>query len=113
MQRVPDDSARYTLFQYAAGGWNRNAIQSRLAFARAWADDHHVPIICNEFGAYRDVAPSDSRARWIHDVRSSLEALHIGWAMWDYSGDFGIVTKSNGQTTPDPVTIEALGLRRH
>jgi len=24
-----------------------------------------------------------------HDVRTALEADGIGWAMWDYHGDFG------------------------
>ena len=110
LANVPDASARYTLYLYAATGWNQQSILGRLQFARDWANQHHVPIICDEFGAYRDKAPADSRARYLHDVRSSLEQLHIGWAMWDYSGDFGIVTKQNDTTTPDPVTIEALGL---
>jgi hypothetical protein len=30
--------------------------------------------------------------------------------MWDYSGSFGVVTKQNGQTTPDENAIRALGL---
>jgi len=111
LAKVPEDAARYNLYLYAAGGWNQQAILGRLQFARDWATEHHVPLICNEFGAYRSKAPADSRARYIHDVRSSLEQLHIGWAMWDYSGDFGIVTKSpDGIATPDPAIVDALGL---
>lgn len=107
---VQDDSARYVLFLYGAGGWNAQAILSRLQFARDWANEHHVPIICDEFGAYRERAPSDSRARYLRDVRSALEHLQIGWAMWDYRGDFGMVTRVNGRSVPDPAVMDSLGL---
>ncbi|MHB1021281.1 MAG: glycoside hydrolase family 5 protein [Acidobacteriaceae bacterium] len=108
--RVPDALARYSLFLYAATGWNQKGIEERLAFAADWARSRHVPLICNEFGAYRDTAPADSRARWIHDVRSSLQKLHIGWAMWDYNGNFGLVREQNGNPVPDAAVVQALGL---
>lgn len=111
LARVPDALARYNLYLYAIGGWNRTGIQGRLAFAADWAAAHHVPLICNEFGAYRDAAPADSRARWIHDVRSSMEALHIGWAMWNYKGDFGLVKEQNGLPVADMAIAQALGLQ--
>jgi hypothetical protein len=34
----------------------------------------------------------------------------VGWAMWDYSGSFGIVTKKDGRSVPDETTLRALGL---
>ena len=40
--------------------------------------------------------------RWISDVRTALERHNIGWAMWDYSGSFGVATKKNGKATLDP-----------
>ena len=52
------------------------------------------------------------RARWLHDMRIALEKHHIGWAMWDYQDNFGVVTKKNGTTTPDRVILDALGLYR-
>jgi hypothetical protein len=76
-----------------------------------WAKRHGVPLVCNEFGVYRKYADPQDRARWISDVRTSLERHGIGWAMWDYSGSFGVVTKSQGQTTPDEITLRALGLK--
>jgi hypothetical protein len=69
-----------------------------------------VPLICNEFGAYRDTADPASRARWIKDVRSALEENHIGWAMWDYRGNFGVVHRDASTITPDPGILKALGL---
>lgn len=68
-------------------------------------------MICNEFGAYRDRAPADSRARWIADVRTALELQHIGWAMWDYSGNFGIVNRDSNDREPDAPIVRALGLK--
>jgi endoglucanase len=112
LANVPDESARYILYLYGAAGWNRAAMLGRLQFARAWADSNHVPIICDEFGAYRTTVPGDSRSRYIQDLRTSLEQLHIGWAMWDYNGDFGLVTRTtDGRIVPDLPTVEALGLK--
>jgi len=109
---VPDESARYTLYLYGAAGWNRSSMLGRLMFARQWADSHHVPIICDEFGAYRSTVPGDSRTRYLRDVRSDLEQLHIGWSMWEYSGGFGLVTRTpDGPAIPDAATVDALGLR--
>ncbi|HEY4354116.1 MAG TPA: cellulase family glycosylhydrolase [Acidobacteriaceae bacterium] len=110
MSGVQDDSARNVLFQYGAAGWNQQTMLARLQFARDWADEHHVPLICNEFGAYRDTAPADSRVRYIHDVRSDLEHLHIGWAMWDYRGNFGMVARTGPVPVPDERIFGALGL---
>jgi hypothetical protein len=70
-------------------------------------------LICNEFGAYRRVTDPVSRANWIHDVRTALEADGIGWAMWDYRGNFGVVLKQGSEpATPDPATVTALGLSK-
>jgi aryl-phospho-beta-D-glucosidase BglC (GH1 family) len=110
MKNVPGDLARYDLYLYGATGWNSDAIAGRIAFAAAWARERHVPLICDEFGAYRETADPASRARWISDVRSALEANHIGWAMWDYRGNFGVVTRTAAQISPDDAILKALGL---
>ena len=110
MKNVPGDYARYNLFLYGAGHWDREAIAGRIAFAAAWARERNVPLICNEFGAYRDTANPESRARWIGDVRSALEENHIGWAMWDYRGNFGVVDRTDTRITPDQAVLRALGL---
>ncbi|MGA7158434.1 MAG: cellulase family glycosylhydrolase [Acidobacteriaceae bacterium] len=111
MKAVPTDFARYQLYLYGAGGWNGSTISDRIAFAAEWGRERKVPVICNEFGAYRDTAPSDSRTRYLHDVRSALEANGIGWAMWDWSGNFGLVTHEAGRLVPDFADEAALGLR--
>lgn len=110
MKRVPDDLARYNLYLYGADGWNPQAIAGRIAFAASWAQERKVPLICDEFGAYRDTAPPESRARWIGAVSAALEAGHIGWAMWDYRGNFGVVKRTKSEITPDDAILKALGL---
>jgi hypothetical protein len=47
----------------------------------------------------------------LHDVRAALEHNGIGWAMWDYSGSFGVVTKKDGKTVADDGVLRALGLK--
>jgi len=110
MKDVPGDLARYNLYLYGIGDWNSTTIAGRINFAASWARERNVPLICNEFGAYRETADHASRARWIHDVRSALEANHIGWAMWDYRGNFGVVTRTDTEITPDDAILKALGL---
>jgi hypothetical protein len=70
-----------------------------------------VPLISNEFGVYRNFSDPIARATWIHDVRTAFEADGIGWAMWDYRGGFGVVTKQDGQPAQvDGAIVGALGL---
>ena len=111
LKSISGDKARYRLYLYGAGGWNRTGISQRLAFAADWGRERHVPVLCNEFGAYRDTTPADSRARYLEDVRTGLEKQGIGWAMWDWSGNFGLVTRKDGEIVPDSAIARALGLR--
>jgi hypothetical protein len=111
MKTIPGDFARYQLYLYGADGWNATTISQHIAFAAAWGRERNVPVICNEFGAFRDTAPPDSRARYLHDVRSALEQNGIGWAMWDWSGNFGLVTHQGDTVVPDLADVDALGLK--
>ena len=76
-----------------------------------WAKQHGVQAVCNEFGVYRTHTDPKDRAAWISDYRKTLEKHGIGWAMWDYAGGFGVVTKKDGKATPDNQTLHALGLK--
>ena len=107
---VPDRAHRLAVIRYGMDRWNAQRIDADITQVADWAKHWGVPVICNEFGVYRKNADPNDRAAWIHDVRTSLEAHGIGWAMWDYDGSFGVVTKPNGTAVPDPVTIRALGL---
>jgi endoglucanase len=109
--QVPEEINRLYILQYGMGHWDAARIDMEIGQVADWAKRRNVPVLCNEFGVFRKYADPQDRAAWIHDVRTSLEHHGMGWAMWDYSGGFGVVTKSGGITTPDEVTLHALGLK--
>ncbi len=111
LREVPDAADRSALENYFLDGWDARHIKLLIDEAADWARSHRVPLVCNEFGAYRAYADPVSRANWIRDTRTALEADGIGWAMWDYRGGFGVVTKQDGQPAQeDETTVRALGL---
>jgi len=108
-----DDWARWKLTQYGLDHWDASRIAGEIGFLAEWGKARHVPLTCNEFGVYRNYSNPDDRMRWLTAVRTALEQNHIGWAMWDYQGGFGVVTKKNGATIEDDAVLRALGLRTH
>ena len=113
LKQIPDASHRYAMEHYWLDHWDAHRIRLQIDAAAAWGKDHNVPLLCNEFGAYRRVTEPASRMAWIRDVRTALEADGIGWTMWDYRGGFGVVWKEDGKPAKvDPAVVEALGLKR-
>jgi endoglucanase len=110
LSEEPTLSGQWFLSTYGEDRWDAARVENEIEFAAKWSQLHQVPVYCGEFGVHRPYAPPADRAQWLHDMRVSLEKNHIGWAMWDYQGGFGVVTKSNGQTTPDAQVLSALGL---
>jgi endoglucanase len=111
--QLPEEMNRLYILRYGMEHWDAARIDMEIGQVADWAKRRNVPVVCNEFGVYRNYADPRDRAAWIHDVRSSLERHGMGWAMWDYSGGFGVVTKPNpnGPAVPDEVTLKALGLK--
>ena len=107
---VPEALDRLYVIRYGQDHWDASRIEAEINQAADWATHNGVPLVCNEFGVYRSFSEPPDRARWLTDVRTSLERHHIGWAMWDYTGDFGVVTKKDGRHVLDEVTVRALGL---
>jgi len=69
-----------------------------------------VPLYCGEFGVYKAYADVQSRANWIGDMRTALESRQIGWAMWDYDGNFGLASRTGADIVVDEKALHALGL---
>jgi endoglucanase len=109
---VPDAVDRLAVIRYGADHWDAARIDAEITQVAEWARQRGVPVECNEFGAYRDYADPHDREAWIHDVRTALERHGMGWAMWDYSGSFGVVTEKDGRNVPDEITVRALGLNQ-
>jgi endoglucanase len=108
---APDAVDRLVIIRYGQDRWDAQRIDSEITQVAEWAHRRGVPVVCNEFGAYRQYAVPQDRAAWILDVRTALERHGMGWAMWDYSGGFGVVTKKDGKNVPDSLTLQALGLK--
>ena len=112
VKQVRDLADRFVFERYWLDHWDAHRIRLEMDEAAQWGKTHNVPLICNEFGAYRAVTDSASRMNWIRDVRTALEADSIGWTMWDYRGGFGVVWKEDGQPAKvDDKVVEALGLK--
>jgi aryl-phospho-beta-D-glucosidase BglC (GH1 family) len=107
----PDAVNRLYVVRYGLDHWGAERIEAEIAQVGEWAKQRGVPVVCNEFGAYRKNSDPKDRVAWISDVRTSLEKHGMGWTMWDYSGGFGVVTKKPREAAvPDQITVTALGL---
>ena len=62
------------------------AIELPLSVARRTG----CPLYCGEFGVH-NTAPLDIVRAWHRDTIAVFEANGIGWAKWDWRGNFGIV----------------------
>ena len=109
-KNIKEDASRSLLMQYSYQNWNATMLANRLKAAADWAQKSNTTVICTEFGVLRDYAPPEDRAHWISDVRSILESNGIGWAMWDYDENFGLVTRTKDKVTVDEGVARALGL---
>ena len=109
---VPDAVDRLAVIRYGQDHWDASRMDADIDQVAEWARQRGVPVVCDEFGVYREYAEPRDREAWIRDVRTSLENHAMGWTMWDYSGSFGVVTKENGRSVPDEITLRALGLNR-
>jgi len=107
---APEAVDRLAIVRYGQEHWDASRIDAEITQVAEWARQRGVPLVCNEFGVYRDYADPKDREAWIHDVRTSLERQGMGWTMWDYSGSFGVVTRKDGRSIPDEITLRGLGL---
>lgn len=108
---VPDAVNRLQVLRYGMDHWDAQRIDIEIGQAAAWGKRWNVPLVCNEFGAFRPYMDPKDRAAWLHDVRTALERYGIGWAMWEYDSTFGVVNIENGRKVPDVLTLTALGLK--
>jgi endoglucanase len=105
---------RRTISDYGDERWNHAKILGRIQLAADWAERNNTRLLCNEFGAYGETIPPAQRAIWVRDVRLALESFGIGWAMWEYDGDFALVKRDHTPTglmiQPYVDLLDALGL---
>jgi endoglucanase len=108
---VPDEVNRLQVIRYGHEHWDAARVEAEMKQAAEWARRRGVPLVCNEFGVYREYAGPQDRAAWLRDVRTAFERNGIGWTMWDYSGSFGVVAKNDGKAVADDKVLRALGMK--
>jgi hypothetical protein len=94
---ISDPTIRGYVTYYGSQYWNRTFLYNKLKPVATWAKLHNVIVTCNEFGVYRLVSPPAGRNAYIRDLRSVLEELDIGWALWELDKGFGLF--QSGLTT--------------
>ena len=95
----------------------RDAVGAEVAEAAAWADRHGIPqgrLILGEFGAMRGDFQgvrfnTSARDAFLEDKRRAAETAGIGWAVWVWTGSFG-VAEDDARRALAPGTCAALGL---
>lgn len=112
MEHSDSQETRWRLLQYKEDHWDADRIAGDIGFAAQWAYQRNVPLICDEFGVYRNFSRPEDRERWLTAARTAFEKNHIGWTMWDYQGGFGVVYKENGSLRDDDVALRSLGLQK-
>jgi len=106
----PDERMRLQVERYGLEHWDAKRIDAEIVAVSEWAKIRGVPLYCGEFGVYKAYADVQSRANWIGDMRTALESRQIGWAMWDYDGNFGLASRTGADIVVDEKALHALGL---
>jgi aryl-phospho-beta-D-glucosidase BglC (GH1 family) len=104
------ESARKDVWWYGQQRWDEKRIGAIIELAGAWGRRHGVRVWCGEFGVHKPVAPPADRARWLQQVHTLLEAQQIGWCLWDFDTNFGLMKREGGRRTLDESAAAALGL---
>ena len=113
LDEIASPLERLQFIRYGQDRWNAERIAADFAQAAEWQKKYGVRVTVNEFGVFQKYSDPAARARYLLDVRTAAEDHGFGWTMWDYAGGFGVVDRQPGKpAVPDPVTLEALGLKK-
>ena len=106
-----DADGRSEVEFYGSNNWDAAKVEGLIKRTADWAAAYKVHLTCNEFGVRRPVAPPSDRLTWLSLTRTLLEKYGIGWAVWDYDGDFGLALEKDGKRAIDAQTARALGFQ--
>lgn len=84
-----------------------------LSIAANFKIQREVPVFCGEFGVYMLNSNNEDRTKWYYIVRTFLEENDITWAIWDYTGGFGLFESGSNEMFDYDLNIpliQALGL---
>lgn len=75
------------------------AFLPKIEKAKAWSEEHGIPIHFGEFGAFTK-ADQPSRARFYAAMRRAFDANGLGWAIWDWKSGFNYWNPKTQQPLP-------------
>ena len=92
LKEVPDAANRFALENYWLDRWDAHRIRMMIDEAAAWGHENNVPLICNEFGAYRELHRSgiarELDSRCADGARSGRDRLgDVGLSRRVWGGD--------------------------
>lgn len=108
-----DPTVKSMLTAYGNSRFNAEVLDQFIKPVSEWAKNYNVPVMCDEFGVYKQFAPRDGRLQYLHDIRSILEKNNIGWCLWESDGGFGFINYGDGNRNNfivDRDVVNALGL---
>lgn len=92
--------------------WDSRKIDQLFRRMAAWRDKYGVSVICDEFGVYANGGiTAAARNGYLSTVAHALDAVHIPWLVWQFSGGFGIARQAGGKWSFDQSALKALGMR--
>ncbi len=77
--------------------WDAKRMALELSEPLRRARETDSPLYCGEFGVHHK-APLELRKAFLKDLTSTFEAHGIGWAVWDWKGDFAVVDLAGAPT---------------
>lgn len=80
------------------GVWNYNRLLDHYAEWAKMSQEMGIGVHCGEGGAYIHT-PHDVVLKWMNDVMDILKQYNIGYALWNFCGDFGVMD-SNRKDCP-------------
>lgn len=79
-----------------------DVLARRLQKIARWAEHTGRPVYVGEFGCF-ETAEDETRTAYYQSIREQLDALNLGWAMWDWKAGFHYIKDG----APDPPGMRA------
>ena len=86
---------------------SKEAILKLVLPAKEWAVKNNVPVIINEFGAYRPASDKQSVLNYMAAMRDISDTLEIPLTHWGYTGGFALF-ESEGASPKGTKLIEGM-----
>lgn len=78
--------------------WDRARIDRYFGMWAALSEQLNVGVHCGEMGCYNQT-PHNVTLAWYEDMMQSLQSFHIGYAIWNFRGPFGVMDSGRSDVT--------------